>query len=273
MTLTAEQLKLKERAKLIQDLITAGKKEEAEAIRQAIEYEKQVKGREEKAKEEKKAAEETRREQERQAEAKGRLAKAADEEVERLRNERALLAAGTDELRKREERWQRVKEIMKEYGAEARKVLVEQQRLWAEEDARDAKKKGDEQAAAAKGAKSKGATKADSGRPSTNLDDYDPGSGMGPNAWLREQKKAQRQYDKNRRHLNNLKAEKRGMGIAGDDWGDYFSSARSYDPDAKKRRRGGEDDQSGGPRASPRVARTRTATARSSRRPTPRARP
>ncbi|MBL9088445.1 MAG: hypothetical protein JNM10_14995 [Planctomycetia bacterium] len=250
MTLTAEQLKAKERAKLIQDLLTAGKKEEAEAIRQAIEYEKAVKGREDKAKEEKKAAEEARREQERQAEAHDRLAKAADEQVERLRNERALLAAGTEEIRKREERWQRVKEIMKEYGAEARKVLVEQQKLWAEEDARDAKKQADAQATASKGAKAK-ATKADSGRPSTSLDDYDPGSGMGPNAWRREQKKAQRQYDKNRHHVNNLRAEKRGMGISLDDWGGYFSWARSYDPDAKKRGGAGEDDQSGGPPAPP----------------------
>jgi len=248
MTLTAEQLKTKERAKLIQDLLTAGKKEEAEAIRQAIEYEKQMKGREEKAKEEKKAAEETRHEQERQAEAQGRLAKAADEQVEKLRNERALLAAGTEELRKREERWQRVKEIMKEYGAEARKVLVEQQRLWAEEDAHDAKQK----AADTKGTKGKGATKADSGPPSTSLDDYDPAGGTGPNAWLRQQKKAKKQYDKNKRHVANLRAEKRGMGIRLEDWGDYFSSARSYDPDAKRRKAGaGEDDPSGMPGGPP----------------------
>jgi len=247
MTLTAEQLKTKERAKLIQDLINAGKKEEAEAIRQAIEYEKQMKGREEKAKEEKKAAEETRHEQERQAEAQGRLAKAADEQVEKLRNERALLAAGTEELRKREERWQRVKEIMKEYGAEARKVLVEQQRLWAEEDAHDAKQKaGDAKA------KSKGSTKADSGPPSMSLDDYDPAGGTGPNAWLRQQKKAKKQYDKNKRHVANLRAEKRGMGIRLEDWGDYFSSARSYDPDAKRRKVGsGEDDPSGMPGGPP----------------------
>jgi len=247
MTLTAEQLKTKERAKLIQDLLTAGKKEEAEAIRQAIEYEKQMKGREEKAKEEKKAAEETRHEQERQAEAQGRLAKAADEQVEKLRNERALLAAGTEELRKREERWQRVKEIMKEYGAEARKVLKEQQRLWDAEDAHDAKQKsGDAKA------KSKGSTKADSGPPSTSLDDYDPAGGTGPNAWLRQQKKAKKQYDKNKRHVNNLRAEKRGMGIRLEDWGDYFSSARSYDPDAKRRKSAaGEDDSSGMPGGPP----------------------
>ena len=238
MTLTAEQLKTKERAKLIQDLLTAGKKEDAEAIRQAIEYEKQMKGREENAKAQKQAAEETRREQEKQEESRKRLADSADREVERLHNERALLAAGTEELRKREERHQRVNELMKEYGAEARKVLVEQQRLWAEEDAHDAKQK----AADTKSTTGKGATKADSGPPSTNLDDYDPAGGTGPNAWLRQQKKAKKQYDKNKRHANNLRAEKRGMGIRLEDWGDYFSWTRSYDPDAKKRASGSGDD-------------------------------
>ena len=58
LTLSQEQLEAKRRQKLIQDLINEGKREEAEAIRQAIEYEKATKGREEKAKEEKKAAEE-----------------------------------------------------------------------------------------------------------------------------------------------------------------------------------------------------------------------
>ena len=221
MTLTAEQLKAKERAKLIQDLINAGKKEEAEALRQAIEYEKQMKGREEKAKEEKKAAEDAKREQQSQEESRKRLAESADKEVQRLRDERALLAAGTEELRKREERRQREIELIKEYGVEAAKVIQEQRKLWAEEDARDAKKASAEGTAGAKSGKKKGGTKADGGPPSTSLDDYDPASGTGPTAWLRQQKKARRQYEKNQRHLSNLRAEERdAMGVRLDDFSD-----------------------------------------------------
>ena len=148
LTLTSEQLEAKRRAKLIQDLITQGKKDEAEAIRQAIEYEKQVKAKGEKAKEEKRAAEEARREEERRADARRKLADAAGDEVDKLRSERALLAAGTDELRKREERRQREIELIKEYGAEAMKVIQEQRRFWAEEDAHAAKKRADEARAA-----------------------------------------------------------------------------------------------------------------------------
>jgi hypothetical protein len=148
LTLSQEQLETKRRQKLIQDLINEGKREEAEAIRQAIEYEKATKGREEKAKEEKKAAEEAKREEEKRVEARRRLAEAADEEVSKLRSEPSLLAAGTDELRKREERRQREIELIKQYGAEAMKVIQEQRRFWAEEDAREAKKKADESKAA-----------------------------------------------------------------------------------------------------------------------------
>ncbi|MGE0193875.1 MAG: hypothetical protein AB7T63_17760 [Planctomycetota bacterium] len=141
LTLSSEQLEMKRRQKLIQDLINEGKREEAEAVRQAIEYEKETKAREEKAKEEKRAAEETKREEEKRVEVRRRLAEAADEEVSKLRSERALLAAGTDELRKREERRQREIELIKQYGVEAMKVIQEQRRFWAEEDAREAKQK------------------------------------------------------------------------------------------------------------------------------------
>ncbi len=150
LTLSQEQLEAKRRQKLIQDLINEGKREEAEAIRQAIEYEKQTKARDEQAKEEKKAAEETKREEEKRVEARRKLAAAADEEVSKLRSERALLAAGTDELRKREERRQREIELVKQYGVEAMKVIQEQRAFWAEEDAREAKKKSDDARAAKK---------------------------------------------------------------------------------------------------------------------------
>ncbi len=149
LTLTAEQLEMKRRQQLIQDLINEGKRAEAEAIRQAIKYAEEKQALEEKAKEAKKQAEEAKREEEKRVEARRRLADAAAEEVEKLREERALLAAGTDELRQREERRQREIELIKQYGTEAMKVIQEQRRFWAEEDARAAKKRA-EQAVAAK---------------------------------------------------------------------------------------------------------------------------
>ena len=148
LTLSAEQLEAKRRQKLMQDLINQGRREEAEAIRQAIEYDKEMKARDERGKEQKRQAEETKRELERQEEVRRRLADRADEEVEKLDDERALLAAGTEELRKREERRQREIELIKQYGVEALKVIEEQRRFWAEEDARAAKKKADESRAA-----------------------------------------------------------------------------------------------------------------------------
>ena len=153
LTLSREQLEAKRRQQLIQDLILEGKREEAEAVREAIEYEKEMTAKAERAKDEERAAESAKREEERRLEVRRRLAEAADEEVQHLRQERALLAAWTEELRKREERRQREIELVKQYGVEAMKVIQEQRRFWAEEDARASKEKATQARAAKRAAR------------------------------------------------------------------------------------------------------------------------
>lgn len=234
-SLTEEQKKHAQDLGLIEKARAAGLKQEADAlegyVKQLLEAEKATKARTEAEKlleQARKAAEHAQGEVDKQKKADEDKKQARADYIAQLRESLLLAQAETEEKKKQIEREHELAVARMKGGKEA-EDLVKQ------------KHQADDKAEA----RAKAPRQADSGPPSTNLEDYDPASGVGPNTWLREQKKARRKYEKNKRNLANLKAEKRSRATMGEgeeglwEWG-LTGGEGGFDYEAKRKKKKAE---------------------------------